>query len=306
MTEKSFYATPQIKVRVTTSVIQSRDSYKGSFATIQDLLAVSAFIGDYADVFETNTRWQYKNGAWVDTGNTIPINPAYVAADSVSVTTKPNSLVQRDDQGHVYFADPKALEQGATKGYVDNVDIKNKKYIDEKSTEVKKYVDDNAASSLEFVIDNSTFIITATLKNANGEILGTPQEVDLPFESVVVNGSYDGATKSIILTLQNGNTVSIPVSDLIDGLASKDELDKKLDVDSSTSEYVQLYAKDTSGQQYMKNLSSNAVADAVITRDTNGRAKVSDPDEPLDIANKNYVGNSLPAVISEDMVDSLF
>ena len=84
---------------------------------------------------------------------------------------------------------------------------------------------DNAASSLEFAVDNSTFVLTATLKNAKGEILGTAQTVDLPLESVVVDGSYDNESKKLVLTLQNGNKVNIPVSDLINGLASIEYLE---------------------------------------------------------------------------------
>lgn len=84
---------------------------------------------------------------------------------------------------------------------------------------------DNAASSLEFSVDNSTFVLTATLKNAKGEILGTAQTVDLPLESVVVDGSYDNESKTLVLTLQNSNKVNIPVSDLINGLASIEYLE---------------------------------------------------------------------------------
>lgn len=93
---------------------------------------------------------------------------------------------------------------------------KNKEYINEKFD----YLNNNTGASLEFSIDNSTFVLTATLKNANGDVLGTPQEVDLPIESVVVNGTYNNESKTIILTLQNGNTINIPVVDLVDGLST--------------------------------------------------------------------------------------
>ena len=168
------------------------------------------------------------------------------------------------------------------------------------------YVDDNAAYSLEFSVDNSTFILTATLKNANGEILGTPQTVDLPLESVVVNGSYDGDTKSIILTLQNGNTVDIPIPDLIDGLASKAELDKKLDKPTPNIDYpvVPYIARTGSQEKYF--VATNAAASTIPLRDSGGRLAVGTPLYSTEAANKDYVDNSLPSVISEDMVDSLF
>lgn len=75
-------------------------------------------------------------------------------------------------------------------------------------------------NSLELNIDNSTFVITAQLKDQKGNNLGTAQTIDLPLESVVVNGVYDGIG-NIILTLKNGNQILISVGDLINGLASE-------------------------------------------------------------------------------------
>mgnify|MGYP007101830040 CR=1 FL=1 len=49
----------------------------------------------------------------------------------------------------------------------------------------------------------------------------TTQTIDLPLESVVVSGSYDDSTKSVVLTLQNGNTVTFSVADLVSGLQSE-------------------------------------------------------------------------------------
>ena len=98
---------------------------------------------------------------------------------------------------------------------------KNKEYINEKFD----YLNNNTGAFLEFSIDNSTFVLTATLKNANGDVLGTPQEVDLPIESVVVNGTYNNESKTIILTLQNGNTVDVPVADLVNGLSTVTNLE---------------------------------------------------------------------------------
>ena len=79
------------------------------------------------------------------------------------------------------------------------------------------------AKSLEVSINQSTYIATFNLKDADGNIIST-QTLDFPIESMVVSGSYDSQTKSIILTLQNGNTTSIPVGDLVDGLVSNTQL----------------------------------------------------------------------------------
>ncbi len=75
-------------------------------------------------------------------------------------------------------------------------------------------------ASINLSIDIATFIVTVVLKDQNGNNLGQPQTIDLPLESVVVNGSYNDTTKKIVLTLQNGNTVEFSVADLVDGLES--------------------------------------------------------------------------------------
>mgnify|MGYP007022355549 CR=1 FL=1 len=75
----------------------------------------------------------------------------------------------------------------------------------------------NYAVNLNMSMDSS-YVISAQLVDQNGNALGNERTIDLPLESVVVNGSYDSQTESIILTLQNGNTITIPVSGLVSGL----------------------------------------------------------------------------------------
>lgn len=70
-------------VEVKSILIQSNNVYKGDFATIQDLRQVLAFSGDYADVFETNTRWAFIDGQWKDTKQKILINPTLATKQDV-------------------------------------------------------------------------------------------------------------------------------------------------------------------------------------------------------------------------------
>lgn len=72
-------------VEVKSILIQSNNTYKGDFATIQDLRQVLAFNGDYADVFETNTRWAFIDGQWKDTKQKILINPILATKHDVGV-----------------------------------------------------------------------------------------------------------------------------------------------------------------------------------------------------------------------------
>ena len=69
-------------------------------------------------------------------------------------------------------------------------------------------------------MNSETYVITFTLYDRDNNILNT-QTINLPIESVVVSGSYDNTTKTIILTLQSGQTINIPVGDLIGGLQSE-------------------------------------------------------------------------------------
>lgn len=83
-------------------------------------------------------------------------------------------------------------------------------------------------ASIAVSINTTDYKVTTTLKDQDGNTLGTAQVIDLPLESVVVNGSYDNANKKIVLTLQNGSTVDIPVGDLVAGLQTEITSSNKL------------------------------------------------------------------------------
>ena len=84
--------------------------------------------------------------------------------------------------------------------------------------------------SIDLSIDSSTYVLTSTLKNSEGTVLNS-KSVDLPLETMVVGGSYDSVNKKIVLTLKNGNTIDVPVADLISGLQSEITSSNKLDSD---------------------------------------------------------------------------
>lgn len=84
------------------------------------------------------------------------------------------------------------------------------------------------AAALSLTINSSTYVITGQLKDQDGNNLGTAQTIDLPLESVVVNGSYNSQTKKVVLTLQNGNTIEFSVADLVSGLQTELSANNKL------------------------------------------------------------------------------
>lgn len=117
--------------------------------------------------------------------------------------------------------------------------------VDEFATAAQGNKADNAlpnttkyTANLVMSLDSSTYVLTIQLKDQNGDNIGTAGTVDLPLESLIVSGSYDTATKSLVILLDNGDTITIPVGDLVDGLQTEITDSNKLDadlIDDSTS-----------------------------------------------------------------------
>lgn len=112
------------------------------------------------------------------------------------------NVVRRDSNSQIYVPlTPTANGHSTSKGYVDGFGY-----------------------GFELSIDSSTYVVSLKLKDKNNNQIGETQTIDLPLETMVVSGSYDDTTKSLILTLKNGQTITIPISDLISGLVSTSSL----------------------------------------------------------------------------------
>lgn len=102
-------------------------------------------------------------------------------------------------------------------------------------------------STIDLAMDSATYVLTLSLKDQDGTVLNT-KTVDLPIESVVVNGMYDATNKKIVLTLQSGSTIDVPVGDLVAGLQTEITSVNMLDADlvddtNSTHKFVTLQEK---------------------------------------------------------------
>ena len=103
------------------------------------------------------------------------------------------------------------------------------------------------AANASLSINTTTYVVTLQLKDQDGNNLGSAQTIDLPLESVVVSGSYDSTNKKIVLTLQSGSTIDIPVGDLISGLQTEITAQNMLSadyVDDSTTTHKFVTASD--------------------------------------------------------------
>ena len=153
-------------------------------------------------------------------------------------------------------------------------------------------------ASIAVSID-SDYKVTTTLRDQDGNVLGSAQVIDLPIESVVVGGSYDAATKKVILTLENGNTVEFSVADLVSGLQSEITSSNKLSadlVDDSASTH-----KFTTEANLTKLAGIEAGAEANVQSDWNVTNNASDayiknkpsiPTKTSDLTNDGEGGTS--------------
>ena len=90
-------------------------------------------------------------------------------------------------------------------------------------------------NQVELVLNESTYELQVKLLDKNGRTIHSSNIIDLPLETMVVNAEYDKAKKEIKLTLQNGNTVSFSVADLVSGLVSETQLATALEAYAKTT-----------------------------------------------------------------------
>ena len=105
----------------------------------------------------------------------------------------------------------------------DFVEYNNQIYYKKVSGDTSNYeliLDDNTnyAADAELILNQKNFQISLQLKDKNGGNIGSKQTIDLPLESVVVDGRYNTEDKTLTLILQNGNEITFSVEDLVAGL----------------------------------------------------------------------------------------
>lgn len=89
-------------------------------------------------------------------------------------------------------------------------------------------------------INPLTFVMTMWLIDGEGTKVGQEQSIDLPIEATVIGMSYDDSTRTLILTLVSGATLSVPIGAIIYGLQPLIDAQHKLDaslVDDTQGRY---------------------------------------------------------------------
>ena len=148
-------------------------------------------------------------------------------------------------------------------------------------------------SLIDLEINSSNYVVSLNLKDIDGNVIST-DTIDLPLESVVVGGSYDATNKKIVLTLENGNTVDIPVGDLIAGLQTEITSQNKLasdlvDDSNSGNKFVNTSEKNSWNAKYDKpagGIPKTDLASAVQTSLDKADTAVQDVSDKEDVSNK--------------------
>lgn len=157
--------------------------------------------------------------------DTVISNGTKVANQKIMQLTRAQyDAIQNKDPNTYYMITDDAIDEGYTAG--TGIDITNKVIS----------LDADYGSSIEMTIDPDTYVVTATLRDQNNNVLST-DTIDLPLESVVVSGSYDAQTEKIILTLQNGNTIEFSVASLVSGLEETSNKVTTITSQSTNTEY---------------------------------------------------------------------
>lgn len=101
--------------------------------------------------------------------------------------------------------------------------INDNGFIDNSVNDLINYtLTTQTGSKIDLEINSSNFQLTAKLKDKNNNLISTSNVIDLPIESMVVNATYSNGI--ITLTLQNGNTLSVDISDIVSGLVKPEDL----------------------------------------------------------------------------------
>jgi hypothetical protein len=159
-------------------------------------------------------------------------------------------------------------------------------------------------SLIDLEINQSTYVVTLTLKDIDGNVIST-DNIDLPLESVVVGGRYDATNKKIVLTLENGNTVDIPVGDLIAGLQTEITSQNKLSSDliddsNSGNKFVNTSEKQAWNAKYDKPNGGIPKTDLASTVQTSlGKADTA----VQDVSDKENISNKVTE-IDENSTDT--
>ena len=182
-------------------IVKRKPSYKYSFSILNSL----STDGQEESDLPTPSQWEVYIQQVQDLCNDLQSQFDDLKEDC---ETKCNDVVER-------LAEAEQDIQTNT----DNIRA-NAEAIDKLNTDLLDYsLVTETGNKISMSINPNTYVITLSLKDKNDNILST-QSVDLPLETMIVSASYSNGV--LTFTLKNGQTLQVPIGDLISGLVSTD------------------------------------------------------------------------------------
>jgi len=251
-----------------------------------------------------------------DTYNTVPIHQGQDGVSpSAKVTTEGNvsTITITDKDGtttaQIYAgsdyddseikAEIKALQDEMPS---KTSDLENDSgFIDKSVNDLTNYeLKTSTGSSIDLSIDNQTYVMTLKLKNSAGDII-SEGEADLPIESMIINVEYNDGI--LTFTLQNGQTIDVPISDLVDGLVP----DTRTINGKDLKQDIVLTGKDIDKDYNTFTATEKTKLEGIETgAEVNVLEAVKINDEALDIEGKavNILVDKVPTENSANLVES--
>lgn len=208
----------------------------------------------------------------------------------------------KDWKDEIVEAFAEKIGDSALANYVEKNDLNG--ILTENNKPIYDYIDNHDIVSVEFTNDDNKYEYTLTLKRGDGTTY--TNTINLPIESVVVNGSYISETQTIVLTLKNGETISIPVSGLVSGLASEtyvtEEIKKALVGYATTADIPTKVGELENDAAYATETYVNTkIAEADISEKLTEYAKITEVEARLGElgVNVDEEGNETPKTVQE-------
>lgn len=182
-----------------------------SFFETYDKAAIDTKLDDKVDKLSTTGKYAYTHE-----GSTQ--GETQVSEDVVN-----GAIPSRTNVGQLKVPTTPTDDSHATsKDYVDNS-------INNERTYLLGVINDagHSLGLVESTDPSKEYDYIIQLKDKAGNVISSV-ELDLPLESIITQGTYDSETKEIVLTLDNGSEVRIPVGDLVEGLVDEQGLETAL------------------------------------------------------------------------------
>lgn len=183
------------------------------------------------DIFYEKTNKQFYKVSSGEFGTFVASAIELSLSELLVSSLEAGSIILREKLYLEDFDDIESDIYGGLESFIDSqVSPKaDKTYVDRQDNALRIGINDSGHSLylVESTDPSKEYDYIIQLKDKANNVISSV-ELDLPLESIITQGTYDNTTQEIVLTLDNGSEVRIPVGDLISGLVDEQGLAQAL------------------------------------------------------------------------------